>query len=149
MRLCSGAELSIYGQARRTHFSLTSVSKWAWANRGWAWLEGEQGKANSGQTRLVKASRHAGALLTAAPHWHFRSSAAGEHCQPCWHPQGVGPGFRLRGTYSTYVWELQWSILSHNNIYMEGYHSTTAKNITLLLNTYKYKTVSEWCSTLW
>lgn len=86
LRLCSGAEVSIYGQARRTHSSLTSLSKWAWANRGRARLEGELGKANSGQTRLLEACRHAGALLTAAPYWHLRSSTAGEACHPYWHP---------------------------------------------------------------
>ena len=113
MRLCSGAEVSIYGQARRTHFSLTSVSKRAWANRGRAWLEGAQGKANSGQTGPVKASRHAGALLTAAPRWHLRSSALPE--RPVTPTDIVRASMQssffecLWGTYRTYVWELQWS----------------------------------------
>lgn len=95
LRLCSGAEVSIYAQARRTHFSLTSVSKWARANRGRAWLEGEQGKANSGQTPLVKASRDAGALLTAALHQHPRASAAAGRsvCEaPLEHPCGKNQG---------------------------------------------------------
>lgn len=113
MRLCSGAEMSIYGQTRRTHFSLTSVSNWAQANRGWAWMEGEQQKANSGQTRLVKE------LLTAALCWHLRCTAAGEACPHYWRPQGVNPRFRLVfwAAYSVdiYSWELGTIKLGNHN----------------------------------